>query len=90
MSALLSAWAAAHDAPYTEPPRAIFDHPHNVTVGQGRVIFAEACTPIGGNFCERGWVLPGGARTTNRAIAEMVAGRIDAAIRMGYLTVPAY
>lgn len=89
MSALATAWANLPDATIA-PEKAHFDHPHNITVGRGRVIFAEACTPVGANLCERGWVLPGGARTTNRAIAEMVAGRIDAAMRTGYLTVPAY
>lgn len=67
-----------------------FDHPHNVQVGQGRVIFAEACTPLGAAPCERGWVLPGGQRTTNRGIALLVAERIDRALSFGYLTVPAY
>lgn len=87
---LASAWTLSDTPPKVPPERAHFDHPHNVQVGQGRVIFAEPCTPLGCAPCERGWVLPGGIRTTNRAIAEMVAGRIDRALSTGYLTVPAY
>ena len=85
---LASAWPVSDVPPNIPAAPAVFDHPHNVNVGAARVIFAEACTPAHAAPCERGWVLPGGIRTTNRAIAEMVAGRMDDAIRTGYLTVP--
>lgn len=90
MSDLSSPWAGIPPADL-DPVKAIavFNHPHNVQVGQGRVIFAEPCVSTGGVVHERGWVLPGGQRTTNRVIAELVASRINLAHVNGYLTTPA-
>lgn len=45
-----------------------FSDPRNVTVGSARVIWAKAC----GREPE-GYVLPGGARTTNRMTAQHAA-----------------
>jgi len=60
-----------------------FTNPLDITIGRGRIIWAEALTyegkrpPYqGGTFLE-GWVLPGGERTQDRERAEAVARAID-------------
>lgn len=76
------------DFPYTAPALARFDHVQNVAVGLARVIFAEACHPRHGLPCLRGWVLPGGHRTTDRELAVLAASRMDKAMRAGYHVTP--
>ena len=51
----------------------VFDHPDNITLGKGRVIWAPSCGP----FIPEGWVLPGGLRTTDIAGASAMAQLID-------------
>ena len=60
-----------------------FKHPNDITIGRGRIIWAEALTyegkhpPYQGETFPEGWVLPGGVRTQDRALAEAVAKQID-------------
>jgi len=51
----------------------LFDHPKNITVGNGRVLWADVTTDTSGLIHEAGWVLPGGIRTTNLATAHAAA-----------------
>mgnify|MGYP003338887278 CR=1 FL=1 len=53
--------------------KAVFDHPLNVTCGVGRIIYDEY---------HKAWVLPGGAHTRSKDVAEHVAARIDALTRL--------
>lgn len=53
-----------------------FESPFDITIGKGRIIWAEA-TEIKGTVLPAGWVLPGGERTQDRARAEEVALAID-------------
>lgn len=61
-----------------------FDDPRNINVGRARVIWAQACRPIGrGIALPEGWSLPGGLRTSDRneafgvamAMDELISGR---------------
>ena len=60
-----------------------FDDSRNITIGVGRIIYAQetvydgAHEPYKGKTFAEGWVLPGGRRTTDRAEAEAVAKAID-------------
>ena len=60
-----------------------FTNPLDITIGRGRIIWAEALTyegkhpPYQGETFPEGWVLPGGARTQDRALAEAAAKQID-------------
>lgn len=60
-----------------------FTNPLDITIGRGRIIWAEALTyegkhpPYQGEIFPEGWVLPGGVRTQDRALAEAVAKQID-------------
>lgn len=60
---------------HTAPP---FNDPRNVTVGYARVIWAKACGRL-----PEGYVLPGGARTTNRMTAQHAANLMNRMILMG-------
>lgn len=53
-----------------------FNHPKNITIGVGRIIWAGKCGLI-----EEGWVLPGGRRTTDFDEALAMAFTIDAFFR---------
>lgn len=55
----------------------VFQHPKNILIGNGRVLWGTATTDISGTFHPAGWVLPGGRRTEVRALAELVARNID-------------
>ena len=54
----------------------LFVHPGNITVGKGRVLFAEAIND-GRTVMPAGWVLPGGRRTQDRDEAVAVATEIE-------------
>lgn len=51
----------------------VFDHPDNITIGKGRIIWAPSC---GYGFPE-GWVLLGGKRSQDIAEASAQAMWID-------------
>jgi hypothetical protein len=53
-----------------------FTNPLDITIGWGRIIWAEA-TEHKGLVHPAGWVLPGGERTLDRERAEAVARAID-------------
>lgn len=55
----------------------VFQHPMNIYIGKGRVLWGEATTDMRGTYHPAGWVLPGGRRTAVRSIAELVARNID-------------
>jgi hypothetical protein len=60
-----------------------FDHPNDITIGVGRIVYANE-QEVKGVKLPEGWALPGGIRTTNRDHAEHAARQInDAARRMG-------
>ena len=59
----------------------VFHHRLNITVGKGRVLYADALPvsrshPLG---VDAGWVLPGGERTHEHARALAVAAGINRA-----------
>jgi hypothetical protein len=56
---------------------AVFDHPNNITIGTGRILWAKACTDTCGNAHAEGWVLPGGRRTQNEVDARATALKLD-------------
>lgn len=64
-----------------------FTDPRDITIGAGRVIYAEALEyrgehgPLRGQKLIEGWVLPGGTRTSNHAEAEAAAVAIDQAVQ---------
>ncbi len=55
----------------------VFQHPKNITVGTGRVLYAERGYTRATGALPAGWVLPGGQRTDDEARARMVAANID-------------
>ena len=55
----------------------VFQHPKNITVGTGRVLYAERGYTRATSVLPAGWVLPGGQRTDDEARARMVAANID-------------
>ncbi|MBT2326097.1 hypothetical protein J7E62_27590 [Variovorax paradoxus] len=57
---------------------ASFDHPNNIRVGLGRVLWAKEATDTSGIHHPEGWVLPGGVRTRDGETAHAVASAIDA------------
>lgn len=54
-----------------------FTDERNVTIGKGRIIWAKAAHPTGGDLCPEGYVLPGGERTPSRLVAHALAVEID-------------
>lgn len=58
------------------------DHPRNIKIGQGRVIYAGVPSPYH-DITVDAWVLPGGERTQDEFIARGVAKRIDNAMKSG-------
>lgn len=56
---------------------ASFDHPKNIRIGQGRILWAASATCTGGLHHPEGWVLPGGGRTINPVAAHAAALAID-------------
>jgi len=56
---------------------AVFNDPNNITVGQGRIIWAKACCGTSGIAHADGWVLPGGRRTQNEILARAAAATLD-------------
>jgi hypothetical protein len=66
------------DLPVTERALGSLDHPNNIKIGKGRVIWANATTDTSGIRHAAGWVLPGGARTDSSVVAHAVAMNIDA------------
>lgn len=62
----------------SEPAKAVFNHPENITFGKARLIWAEETTAdAAGRGVDRpaGWVMPGGRRIVDRGHAlEVVAG----------------
>lgn len=64
-------------APSLATSHAEFHSPHNICVGRGRVLWANATNDSSGRHHLAGWVLPGGRRTQSRDEALAVALRID-------------
>jgi tRNA nucleotidyltransferase/poly(A) polymerase len=62
-----------HDQLTNQNEIAVFDDPRNITIGFGRVIWAEATTPRHKAELPAGWVLPGGDRTNDHSEAMRVA-----------------
>jgi hypothetical protein len=56
---------------------AVFIHKNNITVGNGRVLWAKAAAGTSGIPHPEGWVLPGGARTQDRDVAHAAAAALD-------------
>jgi hypothetical protein len=56
---------------------ASFDHPKNIRIGNGRILWAKACTCTAGIHHPEGWILPGGERTQDSARAHAAALTID-------------
>lgn len=56
---------------------ASFDHPKNIRVGNGRVLWAAAKTCTAGIHHPEGWVLPGGVRTRDEQRAKAAAAAIN-------------
>ncbi|CAN7327371.1 hypothetical protein LJR084_001901 [Variovorax sp. LjRoot84] len=56
---------------------ASFDHPRNIKVGNGRVLWAKEATDTSGIHHQEGWVLPGGVRTRDSDAAHATAVSID-------------
>lgn len=63
----------AVSAPWAEEPKAYFDDKRNITVGCGRVIYAQVAHPVERERVGEGWVLPGGRRTQDREEAKAAA-----------------
>lgn len=61
------------------PQAPAFNDPRNIIVGNARVIWARAC----GRHPE-GYVLPGGARTTNRFTAQHAAHLMHRMMLVGW------
>ena len=55
---------------------ASFHHPKNITVGNGRVLWAKASTGTNGIHQPEGWILPGGERTRDEQRAHAAAQAI--------------
>ena len=58
-----------------------FHHQKNIQVGRGRILYDETGGIKGGQWHPPGWVLPGGARTSDIDEARAAADWIDAASR---------
>ncbi len=62
---------------YNDNGATVFVHPKNITVGRGRVLWADATTCTNGLTYPAGWVLPGGARTLDEVAAHTAAIALD-------------
>lgn len=56
-----------------EQPAPAFNDKRNITIGNGRIIWA----PAAGRYLPEGWALPGGTRTTNEDEAWHAAHAIN-------------
>lgn len=54
----------------------VFNHPNNIAIGKGRVLWGPETVDMHGRLHTAGWVLPGGVRTLSRDLAETVARQI--------------
>ena len=63
--------------PSLETSAAEFFHPNNMRFGAARILWAQACTLRNGMALPEGWVLPGGRRTRDAAVAMAAAEYID-------------
>lgn len=54
-----------------------FNDPRDIRLGKARIIWGTKTTTSTGETLESGWVMPGGARTNNAAIAFGAAGVIN-------------
>lgn len=72
-----------------------FEHEKNIQIGNGRIMWSDGSQPYilktngkgvvfaeEGPKIEAGWVLPGGGRTNDKAVAEMAAMFIDQNTRL--------
>lgn len=55
----------------------LFDHPKNIVVGLGRVLWGEHAISTTGESHQAGWVLPGGQRTQDEQHAYLAAAVLD-------------
>lgn len=62
---------------YNDNGATVFIHPKNITVGRGRVLWADATIDTGGKAHGAGWALPGGLRTTDEVVAHTAAIALD-------------
>lgn len=60
------------------PGAEVFAHRNNLSVGNGRVLWAPATTDTSGNPHAEGWVLPGGRRTQDPNEARAACARLAA------------
>ena len=58
-----------------------YHHQKNITVGRGRILYDSTGGIKDGKWCQAGWVLPGGRRTTDAVEAISAATWIDAQMR---------
>ncbi len=63
---------------YNPEPSPRFCHPNNLEFGKARLIWAEACHPVGRDPLPEGWAIPGGARITDRSSALEIVATMDA------------
>ena len=57
---------------------ALFSHPKNIQIGEGRILWAPATTDTSGRVHPEGWILPGGHRTQDSFRAHEAASQIHA------------
>jgi len=58
-----------------------FNDPRDIRLGKARIIWGTETTTSTGETLESGWVMPGGARTNNAAIAFGAGGVINSISR---------
>lgn len=63
---------------YSPEPSPRFCHPNNLEFGKARLIWAEEVPVSVGVFRPAGWVVPGGARITDRSRALEIVAAMDA------------
>lgn len=52
-------------------------HPKTIRLGVAIICYGDQTTDTNGILHKAGWVLPGGARTNNEAVATAIAARMD-------------
>lgn len=52
-------------------------HPKTIRLGFAIICYGDQTTDTNGILHKAGWVLPGGARTNNEAVATAIAARMD-------------
>lgn len=73
----MSEWLTIEESAISAGLAAKLHHPKTIRLGFAIICYGDQTTDTNGILHKAGWVLPGGARTNNEAVATAIAARMD-------------